>query len=223
VIAIHKGSQEYKAKCHVLARNLSGKFSSIEEIEGKALFSFVEKIGRARSDAQRLMTVIEFAGQCMTAVDTNLSAATKRGEAVEIRANTRNPAVAKSANAYLAESSSVNMSAFLSAVKAVNDVEIVRADLFNRALGVLRKHAIHPEAALADAAEKYHGEFRHKGRPVGRRKLIGTTLLVKGLEFDHAIVLDASSLAKKELYVALTRGAKSLTIISSSAILNPQN
>ncbi len=39
VIAIHKGSQEYKAKCHILARRVSGKFSSIEEIEGKALFS----------------------------------------------------------------------------------------------------------------------------------------------------------------------------------------
>lgn len=30
VIGIHKGSQRYKAKCHKLARNVSGKFSSIE-------------------------------------------------------------------------------------------------------------------------------------------------------------------------------------------------
>jgi len=170
-----------------------------------------------------LKTVIEFAGQCMTAVDASLPAATQRGEAVEIRANTRNPEVAKSANAYIAEPGSANMSAFLAALKTVTGVEIVRADLFNRAMGVLRKHMIHPQVTLADAAEKYHGEFRHKGRPVGRRKLIGTTLLVKGLEFDHAIVLDASSLPKKELYVALTRGAKSLTIVSSTAILNPQN
>ena len=51
-IAIHKGSQEYKAKCHVLARNLAGAFSSIEEIEGKALFSFVEKIEAARQIAR---------------------------------------------------------------------------------------------------------------------------------------------------------------------------
>jgi AAA domain len=223
VIAIHKGSQEYKAKCHALARNLAGRFSSIEEIEGKALFSFVDKIGRARSDSQRLKTAIAFAGQCLTAVNANLSAATKRGEVAIIRANTRNSAVAQSANAYLAASSSANMSAFFSAVKALNGVELVRADLFNRALGVLRKQMMHPQLTLPEAAEKYHGEFRYKGRPVGHRKLIGTTLLVKGLEFDHAIVLDASSLRKKELYVALTRGAKSLTIISTSAILNPPN
>ena len=91
----------------------------------------------------------------------------------------------------------------------------------HRMLGVLRKHALHPQLTLREAAEKYHAEFRYKGRPVGRRKLIGTTLLVKGLEFDHAIVLDAESLSRKELYVALTRGAKSLTVISSAGVLNP--
>lgn len=88
---------------------------------------------------------------------------------------------------------------------------------------MLRKHILNPDLSLSEAAEKYHREFRYKGRPVGRRRLIGTTLLVKGLEFDHAIVLDAVSLSRKELYVALTRGAQSLTIVSTSEILNPQS
>lgn len=223
VIAIHKGSQEYKAKCHALARNVAGRFSSIEEIEGKALFSFVDKIGRARTNARRLKEVIAFAGKCMTAVAANLPAATKRGECVDIRTNTKNPEVAKCANAFLVDPNSINMSTFLTALKGVSGVQIVRADLFIRAMGVLRKHTLHPQLTLAEAAEKYHGEFRYKGRPVGRRKLIGTTLLIKGLEFDHSIVLDAISLSKKELYVALTRGAKSLTIISSTPVLNPQD
>jgi len=43
--------------------------------------------------------------------------------------------------------------------------------------------------------------------------VIGTTLRVKGLDFDHSIVLDAPS-CQRELYVALTRGAKSLKVIS---------
>jgi hypothetical protein len=43
---------------------------------------------------------------------------------------------------------------------------------------------------------------------------VGTTLLVKGLEFDHAVVLDADALDAKNLYVALTRGARSLTVVS---------
>ena len=223
VIAIHKGSQDYKAKCHTLSRNLSGKFSSIEEVEGKDLFSFIQKIGRARTDAARLGEVVAFAKRCMTAVVHNLPARTVRGEHVDIRANTRNPEVTRRANAYLAEPTSAAIASFLLAVKETVGVEVIRADLFNRALAVLNKHVIHPELSFTEAAEKYHGEFRYRGRPVGRRWLIGTTLLVKGLEFDHAIVLDAASLSKKELYVALTRGARSLTIISTNPVLNPAN
>jgi len=57
--------------------------------------------------------------------------------------------------------------------------------------------------------------MRHSGRPINHRKLIGTTLLVKGLEYDHAFILDADSLDAKDLYVAMTREAKSLTIIGT--------
>ena len=81
-----------------------------------------------------------------------------------------------------------------------------------------------PDAVVGQVPMKlglYHSEFRYMGRPVGRRRLIGTTLLVKGLEFDHAIVFDAASLSRKELYVALTRGARSLTIIFTIATLDP--
>lgn len=223
VIAIHKGSQEYKAKCHTLSRNLGGRFSSIEEVEGKDLFSFIRKVEEAGTDSDRLKEIIEFAKKCMTAVDANLPAGTRRGEHVNIQANTRNPQAARIANAYLSAPSADAMRSFLVALKRTDAIEIVRSDLFHRALGVLAKNALHPELSLSEAAELYQGEFRYKGRPVGRRKLIGTTLLVKGLEFDHAIVLDATSLPRKELYVALTRGARSLTIISRNSVLNPEN
>ena len=49
-------------------------------------------------------------------------------------------------------------------------------------------------------------------------RCIGSTLLVKGLEFDHAIVLRTPGWQEdwgthKDVYVALTRGAKSTTLI----------
>jgi DNA helicase-2/ATP-dependent DNA helicase PcrA len=216
VIAIHKGTQEFKEKCHRLARNLAGAFASIEEIEGNALFSFFGKLDRARTNSKRLKEVVSFAAKCMTAVSGNLSAATRRGESTQIRENTKNPDIASKANAYLGSPSAANMNSFLGGLAKVSGIRLFRRDLFNRALGVLRKHSETPDTTFLQATEKYHGEFRYRGRPVAYPKLIGTTLLVKGLEFDHAIVLDASSLSKKELYVAPTRGAKSITIVSSS-------
>jgi hypothetical protein len=221
VIAIHKGSQEYKLRCHALAKTVGGRFSSIEEIEGKAVFSFIGKYEKAGTNQQRLKEIIGFAAACMTEVNTSLPAATRRGDLTSIQDKTRNPLAAKAANACLTDPTSSATAEFLSALKAIDQVKLTRADLFNRVMGILRKHVLHPQLTLGQIAEKYHAEFRYKGRPSGRRKLIGTTLLVKGLEFDHAIVLDANSLSRKELYVAITRGAKSLTIISSSPVLNP--
>ncbi|MEQ9594376.1 MAG: UvrD-helicase domain-containing protein [Parvibaculum sp.] len=221
VIAIHKGSQEYKARCHTLARNLGGRYSSIEEIEGRELFLFLRRLEGAITDADRLRHLISFAAKCMTAVEASLAAGTRRGERVVIRANTRNPEVAQKGNDFLDIPDSRQMLSFLMALENVAAVNVVREDLFNRLLGVLRKHILYPAIGLAEAAEKYHSEFRYKGRPVRRRRIIGTTLLVKGLEYDHAIVLDASSLSRKELYVALTRGAQTLTIVSTRPVLNP--
>jgi hypothetical protein len=221
VVAIHKGNNQYKSRCHVLAKNVGGRFSSIEEIEGKSVFSFVRKIQGCQTNQARLKEAVKFAAQCMTAVKANLPAATRRGEHTVIRNNTLNPSAAVAANAYLADPASSTLVHLLNAIRGGNDVKTVRMDLFTRVMGVLRKQVLHPELTLNEAAEEYQAEFRYKGRPIARRRLIGTTLLLKGLEFDHAIVLEADSLSKKELYVALTRGAKSLTIISKSPVLNP--
>ncbi len=65
--------------------------------------------------------------------------------------------------------------------------------------------------------------IRDRGRRVGRRvpkRCLGTVLLVKGLEFNHAVVLNAAELDNAEsLYVALTRGSSSLTVLSEQPII----
>jgi DNA helicase-2/ATP-dependent DNA helicase PcrA len=106
-------------------------------------------------------------------------------------------------------------------VKNAPETTLYARDLFNRLLKVLTINKKDPSLTLEASATRFQKQFRHTGRPVSYPKLIGTTLLVKGQEYEHAIVLDASSLSKKDLYVALTRGSKSLTIISRSYILRP--
>ena len=222
IIAIHKGDQQYKAKCHSLSRSLAGRFSSIEEVEGKDLFLFIRKLEDASNNTARLKEVIEFSKRCMTGVTKNLPAGTSRGEHVDIRTKTRNPEVAREANVYLLTSEVSALRGFLLALKETEGVNVFRGDLFFRAIETLNKSILNPGLSLKAAAERFHVEFRHKGRPIGRSRLIGTMLLVKGLEFDHAIVLDAASLSKKELYVALTRGSRTLTIVSTTTVLSPR-
>jgi DNA helicase-2/ATP-dependent DNA helicase PcrA len=73
---------------------------------------------------------------------------------------------------------------------------------------------------LSEAAWTLRNNTKELGRRIDQR-VISRTLLVKGLEFDHSIVLNADELDTKNLYVAMTRGAKSLTVLSSSPIFQP--
>jgi len=68
------------------------------------------------------------------------------------------------------------------------------------------------------------GSIRNRTRIAGRAhddRIISRPLLIKGLEFDHAVVLNPERYSATELYVALSRSRKSLTVVSSQRYLNP--
>lgn len=74
--------------------------------------------------------------------------------------------------------------------------------------------------SLHDAAIRMREQNRLVGRPLPRRA-VGSTLLLKGLEGDLAVILNADGLDSRNLYVAITRGSKGLTVCSSSPVLKP--
>lgn len=224
VAAIHKGDNQHKAMCQKLAKNTGGRFSSIEEIEGKRLHKFISDYGRQNSPGEKLLCAIEFARtKCMSKVNDALSAATKRGESVQLRDNTKNPELVVAANNFLAVPTPRRLAEFLTALKFAPETQIYARDLLNRLFQVLRNCSDNTDDCLCESASDFQRQFRHRGRPVRYPRLLGTTLLLKGLEFDHAIVLDAGSLSRKDLYVALTRGSKSLTVLSTSTVVNPDS
>jgi hypothetical protein len=73
-----------------------------------------------------------------------------------------------------------------------------------------------------EAAIRVREQNRLGGRPLPRRA-VGSTLLLKGLEAEVAVILNASALDARNLYVAMTRGSKSLTVCAPSPVLNPPN
>ncbi|TXH45250.1 MAG: hypothetical protein E6Q92_03625 [Burkholderiaceae bacterium] len=215
VIALHGGDQKSKNKTHDLALRLAGRFSSIEEVEGKALHSFVKKLVAAKTTKAGFLLAVEFAKKCFTGVAKALTAGTQKGEVAKQSKATKYPLVLHAANAYLNSPTSAHLKAFFLALKANPETSAYRRDLLYRFLNVLKIHIDGAGASLTEAANLYQRDMRHTGRPISHRKLIGTTLLVKGLEYDHAVILDADALDAKDLYVAMTRGSKTLTIIGS--------
>ena len=219
VIAIHAGDQKSKNKTHKLALALGGKFSSIEEVEGKVLFTFVKKMGAATTSDEKLRLVIDFAKRCCKSVDGILTAATKRGEHGKLTRATKHPEILEMANRFRVEASSENMASLLTLIRDHPVTSTYRRDLLNRLMNVLRMHCENSLWSLTEAARQYQREFRYSGRPIRHSKLIGTTLLVKGLEYQHAIILEAESTSSKELYVALTRGARTITIVTTAGVI----
>lgn len=72
-------------------------------------------------------------------------------------------------------------------------------------------------AAALQARERQ----RHMCRPVARRA-VGSTLLLKGLEADVAVILEPQAMTAQHLYVALTRGARKVVVCSPTSILTPR-
>ncbi|HEV7246168.1 MAG TPA: UvrD-helicase domain-containing protein [Shinella sp.] len=79
-----------------------------------------------------------------------------------------------------------------------------------------------------DDAEGFHElamAVREQQRVVGREikgRAVGSTLLLKGLEADVAVLLDTSSFSAQNLYVALTRGARKIVVCSETCIIKPK-
>jgi hypothetical protein len=71
-----------------------------------------------------------------------------------------------------------------------------------------------------DAAVRVREQSRLVGRPLAKRT-VGSTLLLKGLEADVAVILNPELMDGQHLYVAMTRGARMLVICSDTAVLRP--
>ena len=75
-----------------------------------------------------------------------------------------------------------------------------------------------PDISMFEAASIIRERLRQEGDRRVPRRAIGATLLLKGLEADHCLILNAQNrgMNAKHIYVALSRGAKSVTIFSNN-------
>ncbi len=123
----------------------------------------------------------------------------------------------KSALVFAAAPSYKNAANILSEINKQSGVRVYRPAILQAALKVLNacnSNNITP----AEAAINVREQARLIGRPLAKRT-VGSTLLLKGLESDVAVILDPSTMDRKHLYVAMTRGAKQLVICSHTNLI----
>lgn len=219
LLAIHS----WEGQCHNLARQTGGKFKSPETIECEELFKAARILDNAPDSPALSRATYEFACLCLTKVKTDLGQTQERifdGRGLQNR-QYRHQEQLEALVEIVNQGSLVSVRKALLTLARTPDAVKARHELFHEMLKALRECETGQHGSLEEAAVQTRDRTRRSGRSPGRY-VISRTLLVKGLEFDHVLILNVDDLDRKNLYVALTRGSRSLTILGTSPVLDPQ-
>ena len=121
---------------------------------------------------------------------------------------------------FKAAPSSSTMAALLEALNRQGGVRVFRPAVLRACFQALSRCTTDSTLTLGEAARRVREQYRAGERSIAKRA-VGSTLLLKGLEADVAVVLDASAMDARHLYVSMTRGARRLVVCSRHAHLNP--
>lgn len=116
-------------------------------------------------------------------------------------------------------SDKISVGNLLNCLEVSPDTHIFRRSAFNAIKSAVSLSVSDPTKTTKQAAEIVREQRRHQGDRRIPSRAIGSTLLLKGLEADHCLILDAGTMNAQNLYVALSRGAKSITVFSNSNTL----
>jgi hypothetical protein len=137
------------------------------------------------------------------------------------RGRARTPASPMEAGlvAFLASPSFQSAHAALVQMREHDNVRVYRPDVLQRCLSALQA-ASGGSCTLQEATIRERERFRHRGRPLFSRN-VGSTLLLKGLEAEVAVILHPELMDARHLYVALTRASHRVVVCSATNMLTP--
>ena len=217
VVAILK----WPNQCHSLAKKLGGEYSSMDELEGKDLLKLARAMDNETDGLKVAAELLRIARECMTGLPPPVRTAQKNleaGQLPRINARTSNVAFAEAVHALAEAPTPHNLLAAIASIEAIPGVFVHRNELWQaikRSISVQRDEQLN---TIHEAAITVRDRTRENGR-AAQPRTVSRTLLVKGLEYDHAVILDAASLDAQDFYVAATRGRRSLTILSNNRVL----
>ncbi len=161
-------------------------------------------------DGSALSTLAGFAEMVMT----NVGASDFTSRVDSIRAGRhRNPPndAELAAMAFLASPTYGNAADVLEQISAQGGVRVHRPAILSGCYAMLR--ACEGGSTPQEAAVSVRERSRLVGRPLAKRT-VGSTLLLKGLEAEVSVILNADGMDAAHFYVAATRGSNRLVVCS---------
>lgn len=214
----------FRPDCIAVASRMSGTYSVMEALDEKMTRNFCLRFERDSAPVVA-SALIQFAVDCATGVAAHFPASSRarlqEGKAIGTRKAELIDVVAL-LNGLLTSVDFQRSRQALLAISKLPGVRIYCREAWREVLDALRHAALDSELSVAAALDKARSQTRQTGRRTESR-VISRPLLVKGLEYRHAVVLDGDQYKATELYVAMTRASKSLTVISRSPVIQPRS
>jgi len=210
------GSSKNAASRHKLASTVKGA-TVVEPVDLNDLVKFCTNMDFSASNALELM--LDF-GSCAM---TGIAASTLSRRIKTLAAGRgRKPAsaVEQAALAFELQRSPSAGAHLLVTMSQEEANRSYRPVMLRGCIRALQLSASTDGLTLRDAGIRIRDEQRVFGRALPKRA-VGSTLLLKGLEAEGAVVLCADEMDAKNLYVAMTRGSAYLSVCSKSAVLSP--
>lgn len=191
--------------------------TAVESVDLRDLVGFAQTLNL--KSAKALNQVVAFAENVMTNVGgTGLL---KRVESLKAERNRKVATDLESSAVRFSDSPTYQgVRELLGAMGEQPGVRSHRPGILRGCIRALQMAEAEGGQSFHEAAVSVREQTRALGRPLPRRA-VGSTLLLKGLEADVSVILNAGDLNRQNLYVAMTRGSRRLVICSKKQLLEP--
>lgn len=199
------------------ARQLNGAFVVIEDIGGRFMESELKNLPK---DGDNIMAywLAQFAKKCLVGLGDINAAILMKLKANQKVSHLKRKGLAGVIEALDTLRNDPTYSLLLETAKIIEatpGVSFLRHEAWRDSLRAIALSIDNEESVVSNL-----GRIRNQLRKAGRRRnnrIAATTLLVKGLEYDHVIIADLSAYSDpRHLYVALSRARKSVSIFGSN-------
>lgn len=204
------------------ARRLHGRYKVMEPLHGSQAPDFCALVDGGPGPALATGTA-EFAKQCLAGVADILTTQRIDRMATGNAPRVKDPRAAKTIEAFtwlLTTGNPADVLRALNAARVIPGSSLHCAELWHEVRATLQLAVRDANVPTTELLTRQRARSSHSGRRA-YPATISTPQLIKGLEYDHAIILDGDGYTPEELYVALTRGRQTLTVLSKSATLAP--
>lgn len=189
---------------------------AIESVEMKDLIAFSNQLNLSSDLA--LECILDFAESVMTNIGK--SDFMSRIAVLSRKSGRKLPTAAEQAALnFLAAPTYSLAGILLSELNQQVGVRVFRLDILKACVRAMDGLQENNKILFQESILAIREQSRFRGRNLPKRA-VGSTLLLKGLEADVAVILNADELNPNNLYVALTRGSRRVVVCSKSHILN---